>query len=33
MYRTWSRMSEEKRQAALDSAETFLGKLSAGARV
>jgi deoxyribodipyrimidine photolyase-related protein len=33
MYRTWSRMSEEKRQAALDSAETFLGKLSAGTRV
>jgi deoxyribodipyrimidine photolyase-related protein len=33
MYRTWSRMSEEKRKAALDSAETFLGKLSDGARV
>jgi deoxyribodipyrimidine photolyase-related protein len=33
MYRTWSRMSEEKRQAALDSVETFLGKLSAGTRV
>ena len=33
MYRTWMRMSEDKRQATLDSAETFLGKLSAGSRV
>jgi deoxyribodipyrimidine photolyase-related protein len=33
MYRTWARMSPDKRQAALDSAEAFLGKLSAGGRV
>jgi deoxyribodipyrimidine photolyase-related protein len=33
MYRTWSRMSDEKRQATLDSAERFLGRLSEGARV
>jgi deoxyribodipyrimidine photolyase-related protein len=33
MYRTWARMPEDKRQATLDSAETFLGRLEAGARV
>ncbi|WP_284263780.1 cryptochrome/photolyase family protein [Roseicyclus amphidinii] len=33
MYRTWMRMSDEKRQATLDSAEAFLGKLDTGARV
>lgn len=33
MYRTWMRMSEEKRQATLDSAETFLARLDRGARV
>jgi deoxyribodipyrimidine photolyase-related protein len=33
MYRTWMRMSDDKRQATLDSAEAFLGKLSDGARV
>jgi deoxyribodipyrimidine photolyase-related protein len=33
MYRTWARMSEDKRTAALDSAEAFLAKLDAGERV
>jgi len=33
MYRTWMNMSEEKRQAALDSAEAFLARLDRGARV
>jgi deoxyribodipyrimidine photolyase-related protein len=33
MYRTWARMSAEKREATLASAETFLEKLDAGARV
>jgi deoxyribodipyrimidine photolyase-related protein len=33
MYRTWARMSEDKRTAALESAESFLGKLDSGARV
>ncbi|WP_416915517.1 MAG: cryptochrome/photolyase family protein [Roseicyclus sp.] len=33
MYRTWMRMSEDKRKATLDSAEAFLGRLDRGARV
>ena len=33
MYRTWSRMSDDKRQATLESAEAFLGKLDRGLRV
>ncbi|MBF9058289.1 cryptochrome/photolyase family protein [Rhodobacterales bacterium HKCCSP123] len=33
MYRTWMRMSDEKRQATLESAGAFLDKLSKGARV
>ena len=33
MYSTWSRMRPEKKQATLDSAEAFLGKMSRGDRV
>ncbi|MDG4647945.1 cryptochrome/photolyase family protein [Roseibacterium sp. SDUM158017] len=33
MYRTWARMSDDKRQATLESADAFLGKLDGGARV
>ncbi|GAA5077070.1 cryptochrome/photolyase family protein [Roseibacterium beibuensis] len=33
MYRTWSRMSDEKRQATLDSAEAFLDRMSRGDRI
>ncbi|MBF9030534.1 cryptochrome/photolyase family protein [Rhodobacterales bacterium HKCCE3408] len=33
MYRTWSRMSDDKRKATLDSAEDFLGRLSSGDHV
>ncbi|MBF9035033.1 cryptochrome/photolyase family protein [Rhodobacterales bacterium HKCCE2091] len=33
MYRTWDRMDDAKRRATLDSAETFLGRLSRGTRV
>ncbi len=33
MYRTWMRMSDDKRAATLDSAEIFLGKLDGGQRV
>jgi deoxyribodipyrimidine photolyase-related protein len=33
MYRTWMRMSEDKRNATLDSAETFLNRLSGGERL
>ncbi len=33
MYRTWMRMSEEKRAATLNSAEAFLDKMGSGARV
>ncbi|MCU4655007.1 cryptochrome/photolyase family protein [Roseibacterium sp. SDUM158016] len=33
MYRTWARMSEEKRSGALDSAERFLERLAEGKRV
>ena len=33
MYRTWMRMSDDKRQATLDSAEAFLDRLTGGGRV
>jgi len=33
MYRTWARMSDDKRQAALDTADAFLKRLDDGARV
>jgi len=33
MYRTWMRMSEEKRNATLDSAEAFLARMEAGEAV
>nr|WP_210730491.1 cryptochrome/photolyase family protein [Roseibacterium persicicum] len=33
MYRTWARMSDDKRQATLDSADAFLARLDRGARV
>jgi deoxyribodipyrimidine photolyase-related protein len=33
MYRTWARISEDKRKATLDSAEAFLERMSNGARV
>lgn len=33
MYRTWMRMSDDKRSATLDSAEVFLARLDRGARV
>jgi len=33
MYRTWERMSDDKRQAALDSARAFLERLDKGDRV
>jgi deoxyribodipyrimidine photolyase-related protein len=33
MYRTWMRLSDDRRQATLDSAEAFLDRLDRGARV
>jgi deoxyribodipyrimidine photolyase-like uncharacterized protein len=33
MYRTWMRMSDDKREATLESAETFLHRLGRGERV
>ena len=33
MYRTWARMSDERREAAVNSAEAFLARLDAGERV
>ncbi|MFW5655346.1 MAG: cryptochrome/photolyase family protein [Roseicyclus sp.] len=33
MYRTWARMSDDRRASVLESAESFLGKLDAGTRV